>query len=156
MIWTVILNWCISNRVAKKIDIKETLDKLIEALDQVTYTSGERDIDFALEVVKQLVGVADFFLPFGAIKSYVVSTVIEVGASLLQAENASSPAEKELYRLQARNTFIYNTVMSVPGVLSSKPLRSAGHYIQQSYRLPDGDRISLPNPIKGSQRKYWY
>ena len=102
-----------------KIDIHEHLAELKELLDESTYTGIELDINFGLEVIKQVSSVFDYAFPVSGIKSYFLSLGLSVGTSLLQAENASTDIERELYRKEALNNFIYTTGMSTLTIAKS-------------------------------------
>ena len=102
-----------------KFDINVHLDELKELLDESTYTSIELDINFGLEVIKQVGSVLDYAFPVSGFKSYLLSLGLQVGTSLLQAENASSDIEKKTYRKEALNNFIYSTVMSTLTIMKS-------------------------------------
>jgi hypothetical protein len=95
-----------------KLDINAHLEELKTLLDESTYTTVELDINFGLEVIKQMSSVLDYAFPVSGIKSYLLSLGLQVGTSLLQAENASTNIEKKLYLKEALNNFIYSTVMS--------------------------------------------
>lgn len=108
-------------------------DKLKEHLDEVTYTETEIEVDFGLRVTGEVIGAVGNFLPLSPLKGFIFITGSQIGINLLQAENASSPEEKEMYREAARKTAIYGAILSTPGIIGSKPVSKVGSFIKQGY-----------------------
>ncbi|MFV8761994.1 hypothetical protein ACSMDK_12890 [Yersinia enterocolitica] len=109
-------------------------DKLKEHLDEVTYTETEIEVGFGLRVTGEVIGAVGNFLPLSPLKGFIFITGSQIGINLLQTENASSPEEKEMYREAARKTAIYGAILSIPGIIGSKPVSKVGSFIKQGYR----------------------
>ncbi|ERK05341.1 hypothetical protein L581_2435 [Serratia fonticola AU-AP2C] len=128
-------------------------DKLKEHLDEVTYTETEIEVDFGLRVTGEVIGAVGDFLPLSPLKGFIFITGSQIGINLLQTENTSSPEEKEMYREAARKTAIYGAILSIPGIIGSKPVSKVGSFIKQGYRHTVNSNIpKVSKPVMDTPR----
>lgn len=109
------------------------IGKLKEHLDEITYTETETETNFGLSVTKEVIGAISTFIPLSPLNSFVLITGTQVGINLLQMQNASSPEEKEMYRKAAGNAAIYGTALTIPGIISGRPMSRAGFFLRKVY-----------------------
>lgn len=92
--------------------------RLRATLGEETYTSSELRRSHALNVLGELIGSASVLIPVGP-RVGLLGIVMTFAVSKLQQENASAPAEKEMYRKLALRGLLYDITLFIPGVWQS-------------------------------------
>ncbi|MBL5829201.1 hypothetical protein [Serratia fonticola] len=124
-------------------DTATWMEKLKEHLNEITYTETEIETNFALSVTSEVIGAVGTFVPLSPLKGFVFITGSQIGISLLQSENASSPEEKEMYHQAARKAAIYGAVLSTPGIIGSRTAGRVGGLIKKGYVRAAGNKIKI-------------